>query len=46
MIIQFWPLEEIRKFKLKIDPLYKTHKWYLFMIGSPNKASSSEGEKK
>jgi hypothetical protein len=39
-IRNFWPKDEIMKYKNKIDnpKLYPKHLWYLFMIGSPNKA--------
>jgi len=33
------------EFKNKIDPLYKRHLWYLFMIGSPSKADNNADQK-
>ena len=41
LVLQFWPSDVILKLKNKIDPLYKPHLWYLFMIGSPAKAPNN-----
>ena len=39
LVLKFWPMAKIEDFaNKKILPIYKPHKWYLFMIGSPTKA--------